>query len=197
MSLGQHGRGERSDMQGILKRILVGREDRQTISKFATGIDRFLGVGLIVSAALLGMALTRPVLQTDSYLDLSGTYSLIDAMTALLKAGHGLASVLILISAILIPILLLSSAFDLWYKHELQGSKFEAKAARLQQFGRLWFLSAAIILFGLYAVMTMGQGNQLLSSAYYLIVSVMLLKLVLLRLRQLISAVQFVEDDDD
>ncbi len=184
-------------MQGILKRLLLGREDRQTISKFATGADRSLGVCVLVAAALLGMALTRPVVQTDMFLDLSGSYSLIDAMTALLKAGHGLAAVLILISTILIPILLLSAAFDLWYKHELQGSKFEAKAARLQQYGKLWFLAAGIIVFGLYTIMTTGEGVLLLTPVYYLIVSIMILKLILIRLTQLINAVRFVDDDGE
>ncbi len=184
-------------MHGILKRILLGREDRQTISKFAKGADRSLGVGLLISAALLGMALTRPVIQTELFLDLNGSYSLIDAMTALLKAGHGLAAVLILIGTILIPILLLSSAFDLWYKHELQDSKFEAKAARLRQYGKLWFLAAGILLFGLYAAIYNGAGTVLLTPVYYLIVSIMVLKLILVRLSLLIGTVHFVEDDGD
>ncbi|PHQ68956.1 MAG: hypothetical protein COB93_09290 [Sneathiella sp.] len=183
-------------MNWMLKQILVGREGRQTIAKYATGADQYLGVGLVLSAAALGLALTAPAITTTGYLGLMGTYSLLDMIMPLMKGGQGNAAIFIVVVALLLPIIFLSSAFEVWYKHELQGDKFERKAARLRQYGKLWFLEFAALLFGLYTVLTADADIVLHLPVYYLMISLGMQKLVFTRLSLMIASVKYVEDEE-
>ena len=183
-------------MHWAVERILVGRSDRQTISKYAQGGDRYLGAGLLVSAALLGLAVTQPMITTSGFAGLEGTYSLLSAAVELLKTGQGVLALLILALTILFPILLLSTAFDLWYKHELQEIKFVRKARLLRQLGRLWFVSFASILIAIYLLTRVGAGTILHLAVYYLVISLALQKLVVARMVPMINAVEFVDEDE-
>jgi len=182
-------------MNWVLERILVGRADRQTISKYAAGADRYLGVVLILAAALLGMALTSRALTASGYMGLDGTYSLLDMLLPLFKGGNGKSAGFIVIIALLIPVLLLSNAFDLWYKLELQGEIFARKAVRLQQYGKLWYLECVAIIFGIYILFSAKDEVILHPAIYYLVISVGLQKLVLTRLGSMINTVKFVEEE--
>lgn len=184
-------------MHWVVERILIGRPDRQTISKYAKGSDRYLGVLLIVSAALLGLAITQPMITTVGFLGLEGRYSLLTALPELLKSGQGGLAVLIAVLTIILPILLLSTAFDLWYRHELADAKFLRKSRLLRQLGRLWLMLLGLVLIFIYFAVQSGEGTTLHLAVYYLVVSLALQKLVAARLQPLINAVQFVEIEED
>ncbi|MEH6546678.1 MAG: paraquat-inducible protein A [Sneathiella sp.] len=178
-----------------LENILVGRADRQTISKFAKGRDRYIGVGLLASAALLGLALSQSIVTVQSFHDLNGSYSLIDGMVALFKSGQPAVAMLILVTTIVVPIIILSNAFELWYKHELQSDKFPYKAQRLRRYGRLWYLVFGSVLIGVYLIQNSEIEAVIHAPVYYLTVSLALQKLAIARMEPLINAVQFIEDD--
>ena len=182
-------------MHWSLEYILVGRPDRQTISKFAKGRDRYIGVGLLVSAALLGMALSQSIVTIQNFHDLNGSFSLIDGMVALFKTGQGAVAMLILVTTIVVPIITLSSAFELWYKYELQSERFSNKAQRLRRYGRLWYLIFGSVLIGAYLIQNGEIEAVIHAPVYYLTVPLALQKLAIARMEPLISAVQFVEDD--
>jgi uncharacterized paraquat-inducible protein A len=182
-------------MHWVLENILVGRSDRQTISKFAKGRDRYAGVGLLASAALLGIALSQSIVTVQDFHDLNGSYSLIDGMVALFKSGQAAVAMLILVTTIIVPIITLSSAFELWYKHELQSDRFSYKAQRLRRYGRLWYLVFGSVLIGIYLIQNSEIEAVVHAPVYYLTVSLALQKLVIARMEILLNAVQFVEDD--
>ncbi|MZR31249.1 paraquat-inducible protein A [Sneathiella litorea] len=184
-------------MHWVVERILVGRPDRQTISKYANGADRFLGVVLLASAALLGVAITQPILTSFGFMGLNGSFSLVSGMAEFLKGGQGGIALLIAVFTILLPIMLLSTAFELWYKYELSDTKFVRKANLLRHFGRLWFLSFFTVVFAIYFTEQSDTGTILHITGYYLIVSLALQKLVAARIQPLINAVKFVEEVED
>ena len=184
-------------MHWIVERILVGRPDRQTIAKYATGSDRYLGVILLLSAALLGLAITQPIITSNGFAGLEGSFSLLSVMAALLKGGQGGIALLIVLLAILLPIVLLSTAFELWYKYELTDAKFLRKANLLRQLGRLWFLSLFIVGGAFYLASRPDTGIVLHVAVYYLVMSLALQKLVASRLQPLINAIKFVEEEED
>ncbi|MEX0583076.1 MAG: paraquat-inducible protein A [Sneathiella sp.] len=184
-------------MNWVIERILVGRPDRQTIAKYAKGSDRYLGVLLIVSAALLGLAMTQPMITTTGLSGLSGSHSLLTALPELLKGGQGGIAVLIAVITILLPILLLSTAFDLWYKYELADTKFLRKARLLQQLGRIWLLLLGLVLIAIYFAVLAEAETTLHLAVYYLVISLALQKLITARLQPMINAVRFVEGEED
>ena len=184
-------------MSWVKKRILLGRPDRQTIAKYAKGSDRYLGVLLIVSAALLGLAITQPMITTMGFSGLDGTYSLLTAIPELFKDGRGGLAVLIAVLTIILPIILLSTAFDLWYKHELSDSKFLSKSRLLKQLGRIWLLLIGLILIAIYFATQAGADTTLHLAVYYLVISLALQKLIAARLIPLINAVELVEIEGD
>ena len=184
-------------MHWAIERILLGRPDRQTIAKYAKGNDRYLGAGILVSAALLGLAITQPMITATGYLALSGSYSLLRAMGEFLKTGQGTLALLVFGVTILFPVFFLSTAFDLWYKHELQEPKFARKARLLHQFSRLWFVVFAVVLAGIYFLMRAQTGVVLHVAIYYLVISLALQKLVTARMMPMINAVTFVDEEGD
>ncbi|MBO0334236.1 paraquat-inducible protein A [Sneathiella sp. CAU 1612] len=183
-------------MHWFVERILVGRPDRQTIAKYAEGSDRYLGVFLLISAALLGLALTQPIMTSNGFAGLDGSFSLLSAMAALLKSGQGGIALLIAVLSILLPIVLLSTAFELWYKYELTDAKFLRKTQLLRQLGRLWFLSLFVIGAAIYLGTRADSGLVLHVAVYYLLLSLAIQKLVAARLQPMINAVQFVDEDE-
>ncbi|WP_373085115.1 hypothetical protein [Sneathiella sp.] len=180
-------------MHWAIEHLLVGRTDRQTISKYARGMDKYLGLLLTVSAALLGLAVSEPIVTTNALLGLDGTYSVLSGMVALLEAGQGAAAVMTLAVTLLLPVFLLSTAFDLWYKHELADPKFLRKAKLLKQLGNFWFIAVGSVLAAIYFIQR-APDSFLHFAILYLLVAVTLSKLVLLRLLPMINAVKFVND---
>jgi len=182
-------------MHWSLEYILVGRPDKQTISKYAKGRDRYIGVGLLVSAALLGIALSQSIITVQNFHDLNGPYSLVDGMIELFKKGKAAIAMVVLVTTIIVPIITLSSAFELWYKHELHSDRFSYKAQRLRRYGRLWYLVFGSVLIGIYLIQNSEIEAVIHAPVYYLTVSLALQKLAIARMEPLINTVQFVEDD--
>lgn len=180
-------------MHWALEQILVGRPGRQTISKYAKGQNKYLGLFLMISAAFLGLALTQPIATVTDFHSIRGSVSLLSAMISLLKTGQGGEALAVALIVVIIPVYLLSAAFDLWYKHELHGDKFERKASALLRMGRLWFLSAAGVIGGLYCLVAADQGSRFHYAVYFLLISLLLMKFVFLRLTPLINAIRFVD----
>lgn len=183
-------------MHWFVERILVGRPDQQTIAKYAKGSDRYLGVFLLISAALLGLALTQPIMTSQGFVGLDGSFSLLSAMAALLKGGQGGVALLIAVLSVLLPVVLLSTAFELWYKYELTDPKFLRKTQLLRQLGRLWYLSLLVIGAAIYLGSRADSGLVLHVAVYYLLISLAMQKLVAARLQPLINAVQFVDEEE-
>ncbi len=100
-------------MHWVLERIIVGRADRQTIAKYAVGPDRFLGVGLMLCAALLGLGVTQPLITSGGFMGLQGQYSLLALMAEFFKSGRGGLALSLAVLLVLLPVVLLSTAFDI------------------------------------------------------------------------------------
>ncbi len=183
-------------MNELLNRILVGSGSRQTLSKYAKGLDRYLGVATVVSAALLGLAVAAPIGASDNFLTLSGRITLFSGVGDLFKGGQGTYAIAAGILFIALPILNISTAFDLWYKHPLEGEKFEKFARRANACGRLWFLLMLAVI-GLIYKINISEGGVVYPPIYYLLVSVLLQKIVLTRMSRLAAVVQFVEVEKD
>ena len=183
-------------MHWVVERILVGRSDRQTIAKYARGADKYLGVWLLVSAALLGLAITQPMVTTSGFLGLDGSFSLLSGMLALLSGGQGGLALLIAVITVALPILLLSSAFEIWYKYELSDEKFSRKTRLLFLLGRVWLLVLGLVLITIYLVSQAEKDTSLHFANYYLVISLALQKLVVARLKPMVSAVEFVVDEE-
>ncbi|OUR79237.1 hypothetical protein A9Q83_05235 [Alphaproteobacteria bacterium 46_93_T64] len=180
-------------MHDFFERILIGRSTRQTLSKYAKGIDRWLGVVTLISAALLGTAIAMPLGASDDFLGLEGSLSLFLSLVALVKTGEGTFALAGSALFIALPIYNISTAFDIWYKHEIHGEKFDKYVTRVGACGRLWFLLAIGSVGLIYLIQTSENGTVYLP-VYYLLLSIMLQKLVLTRLGRLTSAVRFVDE---
>ncbi len=183
-------------MHWALEQLLVGRADRQTIAKYATGADRMLGILLMLSAALLGLALTQPLLTAGGFMALAGEYSLLELIKALFLSGRGAMALIIALFVIVFPVVLLSLAFDVWYKFELGGDKFERKSARLRALGRLVLPVFALIPIALY--LAGREADVILHGAgLYLVASFALLKIATARMQPLTRAVRFVDAEEN
>lgn len=181
-------------MHWIVKRALSGRPERQTISKYAKGLDQFHGVLTIIAAALLGMGVAAPFATVDGFYSLTGQYSLITAALELMKTGNGMYALGIAVVFIAIPTLSIATAFDLWYKYELQGEKFQKTLDRSVTCGRLWFFVMLGVIGLIYYISQSSAEAILHPSVYYLMLSVMLQKITLTRISRLASAVQYVDE---
>tara|TARA_R100000005_G_scaffold53523_1_gene26232 strand:- start:577 stop:1128 length:552 start_codon:yes stop_codon:yes gene_type:complete len=181
-------------MHWVLERIIVGRADRQTIAKYAVGPDRFLGVGLMLCAALLGLGVTQPLITSGGFMGLQGQYSLLALMAEFFKSGRGGLALSLAVLLVLLPVVLLSTAFDIWYKYELASDKFLRKSALLRHLARAILLVLALLIGALVFV---GQqaAITLHLAAYYLVITLALQRLAAARLQPLLNAVQFVEED--
>ncbi|MEH6475196.1 MAG: hypothetical protein V7727_05885 [Sneathiella sp.] len=182
-------------MHEFFDRIVIGRASRQTISKYATGIDRYLGLMTVFSAALLGAAISTPIGISDDFLGLSGSLTIFTALVDLIQSGQGSYAVAGAVLFIALPIFGISAAFDLWYKYEIHGAKFEKYATRAGACGRFWYLLAIGSVGFVYMLKTSENGIVYIP-VYYLFLSVMLQKLVLTRMTRLTAAVKFVDEID-
>lgn len=181
-------------MHPLLERILVGSPYRQTLSKHARGLDRYLGVVTLLSAAFLGLAVASPIGASDDFYGISGPFTLFDGVIDLMKSGFGSYALAGAVLFIALPILNISTAFDLWYKHSLDSEKFDKFARRASACGRLWFVliagSAALV----YTLNT-SEGGIVYPPIYFLLVSIVLQKFILTRMSRMAALVQVVEDD--
>ncbi len=181
-------------MHWAVERLISGRAERQTISKHAKGPDRFLGILTIVSAALLGFGIAAPFATVEGFFGLTGQYSLFTAALEFLKAGNATYAMGILVVFVLIPVLSIATAFDLWYKYQMQDEKFQKILSRSVACGRLWFFVMLGAISLVYYTKMSSTGAILHPSVYYLLVSVMMQKLILTRIARLASAIKFVDE---
>ncbi|GLQ06038.1 hypothetical protein [Sneathiella chinensis] len=180
-------------MHWLVERTLVGRTGKQTIAKYAAGPDRFHGVLIIASAALLGVGIAAPFATVDGFFGLTGQFSLFQAILELMKAGQGVYAVGVAVVFMVVPVLIVATNFDLWYKIELTSDKFEKYQRRLALCGRLWFFVMLATIALVFYVRTSGAGGVLHASVYYLLLSVILQKLNHGRITRLLATVKFVD----
>ncbi len=183
-------------MHPLYQRFLVGSPYKNTLSKHASGVDKYLGVATILAAAFLGLGITSPLANSDDFYGLSGSFSLISAVTDLMKLGAGSYALGIGVLFVALPILNISTAFDFWYKHPLDSEKFDRFFRRVNACNRLWFIMFGAAAFLVYAINTSPSGI-IYPPIYYLIISILLQKFALIRMSRMASVVQFVEDDGD
>ncbi|WP_169542777.1 hypothetical protein [Sneathiella aquimaris] len=183
-------------MRQFFERLLVGRSGYNTISKHAVGFDRFVGLLTIFAAALLGFGVAAPLVTLNGYLGLDGQYSLVIAAMELVKTGHGAYSVGLLVLFVVIPVLSISTVFDLWYKHELHSDKLQKLIPRAKTCGRLWFFVMMAVIAGIYYSRTLLNDTVLHVAVYYLLISIILQKLTLARVTRLLASIKFVEEKD-
>ncbi len=181
-------------MQELIERLLVGRSDRQTIAKYAKGKDRYLGLLTIVSAALLGMGIAAPFATVENFYSLQGQFSIVSGSLALLKSGYGAYALIGLALFIAIPVLSIATAFDLWYKYDLQSEKLDRMISRAKICGRIWFFVMLGTISLIYYVKISSTNTVMHLPVYYLLLSVISQKLVLARISGLFSIVKFVDE---
>ncbi|MEH6403306.1 MAG: hypothetical protein V7750_08035, partial [Sneathiella sp.] len=178
-------------MHWFLQRVLIGASHKQTIAKYSTGFDQSLGVLTVSSAATLGVGVAAPFATLEAFYGLSGEYSIFSAVMELLGSGEGGLALGIAALIIALPVYGVSTAFDLWYKHELQNEKFEKVSGRSSLCGYLWFISFAAAAALIFEIQTTSSDVILHQSVYSLLLSLVLQKIVLTRISRLISMVQF------
>ena len=183
-------------MDEFLKTILVGMGHRNTIAKYAAGMDRYVGLLIALAAAFLGMAIFMPIATVENYRGFTGTFSILDAVKILFSNQDMTGMIVVLLAAILWPVLSLSIAFDLWYKHPVQEAKFLKNAPRIRFFGRIWFILALLAVGFIYLVQFEANGKVHLP-VYFLLLSVILQKLCLTRMQGLLDRIQFQEVSED
>ncbi|WP_169568485.1 hypothetical protein [Sneathiella limimaris] len=183
-------------MHPLLERFLIGSPYRRTIAKFAKGVDRYLGAITILAAALLGLGLASPVGYATGFYGISGKIVLVSDIVILMKSGQGSVALMVGLLFILLPILNISTAFDLWYKHPLDGEKFEKFNRRANLCGRLWYLGVLSIGALIYKLNTASDG-VIYPAIYYLLMSSLLQKFILTRLTRLTALVTFVDKELD
>lgn len=184
-------------MHWIIERALVGRKDRQTVAKTALGLDRYTGLLLIASAALLGVGITMPVMMVTEMLGLSGPFSILDLVLAFFKIEQGGMAIAIALLLIVMPCMITATAFDIWYKYTLESELFERRYSRMVKFSRLWFLSMAALVGGLYYVKTALPDTDLYPAVYALLLALIVQKLAVGRIIRLVSAIKFVDHSED
>lgn len=184
-------------MHWIFERALIGRQDRNSIAKTARGWDRFTGVLLIASAALLGAGIAMPVMATTEFFGLAGTYSIIDLVIAFFKTGRAGIALAVALILILTPCIIAATAFDIWYKYGLETELFERRFNRMVKFSRLWLLSAAVLGGGLYYAKMILTDTVLYPALYGLILALIVQKLATGRIIRLVSQVKFVNSPED
>lgn len=181
-------------MHPLLNRILVGSPYRQTLSKYAKGIDRYLGVATVLSASFLGLAVASPIGASDDFFGIKGPFNLFDGIVDLMKTGYGSYALAGGVLFIALPILNISTAFDLWYKHGLDSDKFDKFSRRASACGRLWFILITGCVVFVYKLNT-STGGIVYPPIYFLLVSIGLQKFVLTRMSRMAALVQVIEDD--
>ncbi len=179
-----------------MERFLVGRSDRQTIAKHATGRDRYIGVLALLSAALLGMGVASPFVTMDGFFGLTGQYSLFTATVDYMQAGQGAYAIAIALLFGVIPGFSIATVFDLWYKYQLYEEKTERVISRAHLCSKLWFLVVLAMTALIYYAKTSSPDAELHLAVYYLVMSLTLQKLMLIRLNGLLSSIQYVEEDE-
>lgn len=184
-------------MHWIVERALVGRKDRKTIAKTAIGWDRFTGLFLIISAALLGAGIAMPAMSVTEMLGLSGSFSIIDLVLALFKSSQGGIALALTLILIVVPCLITASAFDIWYKYALETEIFERRYRRMVKFSRLWFVSVAVMAGGIYYAKTSLPDTVLFPAVYGLALALIVQKLATGRIIRLVSAIKFVDPSED
>lgn len=182
-------------MQQFIERILVGRSNRQTIAKHASGLDRYVGVLTIVSACLLGIGAAAPIATVDGFYGLKGQYSLFTAAMELLEMGRGSYALALAVIFGVIPIFSIATVFDLWYKYELHAEKTERMIPRAGFCNRIWFLVMLATLALIYYVSQSSEDAILHMALYYLLLSVMLQKITLSRLTGLLDKIKYVREE--
>ncbi len=181
-------------MQQFWERFLVGRSDRQTIAKHARGMDRYVGVLTLFTAALLGLGSAAPFATVQNFYGLNGQFSLLTAALELFKAGDTVYAAGIAILFAVIPVFSIATVFDLWYKYALHEEKTERIIARAKLCGRLWFFVMLATISLVYYTQTSSADAVLHPPVYYLVVSVLIQKLILSRVSRLLASVQYVEE---
>lgn len=182
-------------MQQFIERILVGKSNKQTIAKHASGLDRYTGVLTIAAACLLGMGVASPIATVEDFYGLTGQFSLFTAAMKLLEIGRGSYAITLAVIFGVIPIFSISTVFDLWYKYELHLEKTERVIPRAGFCSRIWFLVMLTTLALIYYVSQSSESAMIHMAMYYLLLSVFLQKITLSRLTGLLNKIKYVRDD--
>jgi uncharacterized paraquat-inducible protein A len=181
----------------LVERVLTGRQDRNTIAKTANGIDRFAGLLLVISAALLGAGLALPIVKAENLFGLSGQFSVINLILKFLGAGQGGLAVAIALLLVILPVMITASAFDVWYKYDMATELFERRYRRLQKFTRLWILSVALVVASVYYLKTSVPDAVIFPALYALLLALIMLRLAVGRITRLMAAIDFVDSSED
>jgi len=183
-------------MKEFVNTILIGMAHRNTIAKYAVGLDRYVGLLIVLAAASLGMAIFMPIATVESFRGLTGTFAILDAIKALYVNQDMGGMAILFLAGILWPVLSLSIAFDLWYKHPVQEAKFLKNAPRIRFFGRMWFMLALLVV-GFVYVIQFEAGGKVHLPIYFLLLSVILQKLCITRIQGLLDRIQFEEVEEN
>ncbi|MBL4667635.1 MAG: hypothetical protein JKY04_09665 [Sneathiella sp.] len=124
---------------------------------------------------------------------LDGSLTVFTGLIDLLKIGQGSYAMGGAVLFIALPIFCISTSFDLWYKYEIHGEKFDRYVSRAAACSRLWYLLAIGSVGFIYLLKTSENGVVYLP-VYYLLMSVMLQKLILTRISRLTAAAKFVDE---
>ncbi len=182
-------------MKEVLNTFMIGMAHRNTIAKYAVGGDRYVGLLLVLAAAMLGMGIFMPIATVEDYRGLTGTLSVLDAVKALYGQQDMGGVIVLFLVGILWPVLSLAVAFDLWYKHPIQEAKFLKNAPRIRFFGSVWFVLAVLVVGFIYQVQ-FEAGGKVHLPFYFILLSVILQKLCFTRIQLLLNRIQFEEVDE-
>lgn len=124
----------------------------RTLAAQAQGADRLLGIGILLTGALLVAGWTLPIMTVDRLLFLEERISILEACAALWSEGEYFLFAVIAVFSIVFPLLKLGAALYLWYRADAASPRLLHSLTWVETLGRWSMLDVFAVALAVVAI---------------------------------------------
>ncbi|MEZ5648889.1 MAG: paraquat-inducible protein A [Alphaproteobacteria bacterium] len=120
-------------------------QNYKTFAKTARGIDRLLGIGLVVNLLLLLTAYALPLMTIRRVFLFSETYSFIGTLTILTEQQEWGLALILLVFSFIFPIAKLALALLIWFVLERKTARLSKIVTIVDQMGKWSMIDVVVV----------------------------------------------------
>lgn len=143
----------------------------------ARGADRCLGWLILLTALLLALGWTLPIMTVDTLLFFKERISILRGVAVLWAEGHVLLFVIVFVFSVVFPALKLIFALYLWYRADAAGAALARTLGWMEAFGRWSMLDVFVVALTVVAVQISLINDVTLHAGLYLFTAAIVLSI--------------------
>ena len=153
----------------------------RSLSRRARGLDRFLGLLIMVSGGLLVLGWTLPIMTVETLFFLTEPISILDGCRTLWVEGEYFLFAIIALFSIVFPLLKLGLALNLWLRGDATGARLKRHLGWVEQAGRWSMLDVFVVALTVVAIEVSLISDVALHAGLYVFSAAILLSMIVVR----------------